>query len=175
MVLDIDVLKKRMEPYRLEEVSPRDHNGIWSLYTSVGSYFRRFQPFPSTMEEALADLTELPFGVDPAAKHSLVLYQQNFLVALLDFIQDYPMASMVYLGSLLVHEDFQGKGIGSMLLRTLETSALECGCQGIWVAVTECNLSARLFFLSKGFDVTGVANHRLLNYLIMEKSSVPTM
>ena len=174
MTLDIDVLKKRMQPYRLQEISPGDYDGIWSLYTSVGSYFRRVQPFPSSLNEALADLGALPPGVEPTAKHTFALYEKDQLIALLDFIWNYPAPNMMYLGLLLVHGTFQGKGIGSMILRSLETSALEYGCKRIWVVVAECNLSARLFFQSKGFDATGMAYHRSLKYLVMEKSAIPT-
>ena len=98
-----------MQPYRLQEISPGDYDGIWSLYTSVGSYFRRFQPFPSSLNEALADLRALPPGVEPTAKHTFALYEKDQLIALLDFIWNYPAPNMMYLGLLLVHGTFQGE------------------------------------------------------------------
>ncbi|MEE0777017.1 MAG: GNAT family N-acetyltransferase [Bacillota bacterium] len=177
--MDLDVLKQRMAPYRLVEITDREHDGIWELYTSVGSYFRSFQPFPVSLEEALADIATLPEGADPEKKHSLAAYDGAAIVAVLDFIEDFPVMDMIWLGLLLVHRDFQNRGIGSMLLRSLESVALEQGCLRMIVAVGESDLSSRLFWQSKGFDVAGITTYLrrdgfAMKYLIMDKNAIPT-
>lgn len=61
-------------------------------------------------------------------------------------------ASLSLLGSLdflYVHKDFQGRGIGSTLLKQLERTARK---KGISAIVVESNITARCFFEKKGFN-----------------------
>lgn len=56
-----------------------------------------------------------------------------------------------YLCRFYVHKDFQGQGIGTLLLKALEQKANELGLDEIH---TEASISAKPFFLSKGWIET---------------------
>lgn len=49
-----------------------------------------------------------------------------------------------------VHRDFQGQGVGSRLLEVIEHKALE---EGIKKMTTEASITAKPFFLAKGFII----------------------
>lgn len=55
-----------------------------------------------------------------------------------------------YIDVLYVHKDFQGKGIASQLLKTLEQKAFELELRKIY---TDSSITAKPFFLSKGFVI----------------------
>lgn len=55
-----------------------------------------------------------------------------------------------YLDLMYVHKDFQGKGIASQLLKTLEQKVIELALQKIY---TDSSITAKLFFLGKGFVI----------------------
>lgn len=60
------------------------------------------------------------------------------------------LTSSRYLHRLYVHKDFQGQGIASRLLQTLEAKARELHLEEI---TTESSITAKPFFLAHGFVV----------------------
>lgn len=60
------------------------------------------------------------------------------------------LTSNGYLHRLYVHKDFQGKKIGSLLLRAIEERARELGLSEM---TTEASVTAKPFFLSQGWDL----------------------
>jgi putative acetyltransferase len=55
-----------------------------------------------------------------------------------------------YLDMMFVHPHYQGLGVASLLLKTLEAAGRE---QGLLLITTEASLTARPFFEKRGFDV----------------------
>jgi putative acetyltransferase len=55
-----------------------------------------------------------------------------------------------YLDFMYVHKDYQGKGVGAILLMTIETFAR---AQNISTLSSDVSLTARPFFLKKGFQI----------------------
>jgi putative acetyltransferase len=55
-----------------------------------------------------------------------------------------------YLDMMFVHPQYQGVGVASLLLRTVEATAQN---QGLRCLTTEASLTARPFFERRGFDV----------------------
>lgn len=51
---------------------------------------------------------------------------------------------------MFVHPHYQGLGVASLLLKTLEAAGRE---QGLLLITTEASLTARPFFEKRGFDV----------------------
>lgn len=76
-----------------------------------------------------------------------------------------------HLDMMFVHPDYQGIGVASLLLETVEAEARRCGLTQI---STEASLTARPFFEGKGFVVLArqeveKRGHRLENFR-MEKT-----
>lgn len=55
-----------------------------------------------------------------------------------------------YLDRLFTHKDFQGRGVASLIVSTLENDALSLGLKEI---TTEASITAKPFFESKGYIV----------------------
>ena len=51
---------------------------------------------------------------------------------------------------MFVHARFQGRGVATALLRQVEAAALEAGLSRVF---TEASITARPFFLSRGFEL----------------------
>lgn len=73
------------------------------------------------------------------------------------------ITSKGYLHSMFVHEDFQGKGIATILLNDIERYAITAGIMRI---TSEVSLTARPFFLKKGYIVE-VEQKRKANQLCL--------
>ena len=55
-----------------------------------------------------------------------------------------------HLDMMFVHARFQGRGVATALLRQVEAAALEAGLSRVF---TEASITARPFFLSRGFEL----------------------
>jgi GNAT superfamily N-acetyltransferase len=78
-----------------------------------------------------------------------------------------------YLHRFYVHKDFQGQGIGSLLLETLEFKAQALGLKEI---TTEASITAKPFFLAKGWIVKKqqskfLRGESFINYKMSKKLS----
>ena len=80
------------------------------------------------------------------------------------------MNAVGHLHSLFVHKDWQGKGVGTMLLSEAERLALEYGAEKI---TSEVSITARPFFERHGYrtvkEQKAKANRMYLTNFVMEK------
>jgi|GEM_PF-3309166 len=84
-------------------------------------------------------------------KFILGLYDEHMLIGLLDIIRDYPEAGIWTIGYLLIHPAYRSQGLGSKLIKDLETSLYPSKLRCI---VQEQNVRALKFWKSNGFLIT---------------------
>ena len=77
-----------------------------------------------------------------------IIYQEGFIIGLLTYHIDGQDCELVSINS-----DSSSRGIGSMLLRSLEDEAIDQGCQRIWAITTNDNLQAMRFYQKRGYDL----------------------
>jgi len=125
----------------IRPASPKDNKQIGQLiYDTVRTINRK--DYTQEQVEAWAPDVEL-FSV----------YEESYA-----FVADFHgkiigfgnLTSNGYLHRLYVHKDFQGQGVGSLLLRAIEEKARELGLSKM---TTEASLTAKPFFLSQGWDL----------------------
>ena len=87
--------------------------------------------------------------------------EQRFYVAILDdkIVGFASIDTSGYLDLLYIHKDYQAIGIASKLLNCVEKAAKEMGFAEITV---QSSITAKPFFLKKGFVITGEHN-KLIN------------
>jgi putative acetyltransferase len=93
-------------------------------------------------------------------KWSDLMKEQYFLVAEKDFIIT-GFASLdtnCCVDLMYVHKDFQGQKIANQLLSALENKVIKKGFKEIW---TDSSLTAKPFFLSKGFIIKEIYTKKL--------------
>ncbi|MEK3913720.1 GNAT family N-acetyltransferase [Paenibacillus sp. FSL H7-0331] len=61
-----------------------------------------------------------------------------------------------YLDSIAVHSDYQGRGIGTELLRLFQQQAIELGHHKIMLLVDQENASAKQLYVKQGYNEDGV-------------------
>jgi len=73
-----------------------------------------------------------------------------------------------YIDRLYTHKDYQGIGVASRILSTLEKCAKQLGYSEVY---TEASITAKLFFLHKGYEVLQAQNKQhneqtFINYVM---------
>jgi len=82
----------------VRELTHADDDLIYQFQAAHPSYFNHFQDHPVTRQEAIQDVTDLPFKALPEQKAYLDVFRQKQLVLIVDLIIDYPLPSLVWLG-----------------------------------------------------------------------------
>ena len=96
-----------------------------------------------------------------------ILYADGFIVGLLTYHINGEDCELVSLNSSLT-----GRGVGSMLLRSLEDEANEHGCKRIWAITTNDNTQALRFYQKRGYEMEAIYFDSLAQ-LRERKPSIP--
>lgn len=105
---------------------------------------------------------ELPPGGKAENNRHFLLYTYNKkLIGLLDYYCGYPKADAIYIGSLFLKQDCQGKGYGRETARHLEELAIQQGFLWAYCGVGLKNWGALRFWTNCGYTmVTKVSGDR---------------
>jgi ribosomal protein S18 acetylase RimI-like enzyme len=74
----------------------------------------------------------------------------------------YPWLYGPYLALLAILPDYQGRGIGSAILRWMEAE-VHGTANNIWACVSSFNTDAQTFYIKHGFDTVGILPNLLRN------------
>jgi len=96
-----------------------------------------------------------------------IVYMDGFIVGLLTYHISGDSCELVSINSTLT-----ARGIGSMMLRSLEDEAAQQGCKRIWAITTNDNLLAFRFYQKRGYVMKAV-HENSLEKLRQSKPSIP--
>ena len=155
--------------YDVKELTENDLEDIYNLCKDNKEYYEYIRVKP-TLENVKEILNEIPPSSSKENKNCIGLYSFNKLIAILDFIEDYPDSTSCFIGLLIINKEYQGKGIGKEIIESLIKISEGNGYKRIGLGVIEDNISAKLFWKNRGFIPTGVVyNHDKYNVIMMEK------
>ncbi|MBQ4288492.1 MAG: GNAT family N-acetyltransferase [Clostridia bacterium] len=92
----------------------------------------------------VSEISESAWTDSFRGRHAVLAETGGIIIGFADAAED------GYLDRFYVHKDFQGKGIGSLLYRDIESFLMDAGAGMI---VTHASITALPFFLSRGFSV----------------------
>ena len=95
------------------------------------------------------------------------VFNDGFIVGLVTYHIDGDSCEMVSINSTL-----SGRGIGSMLLRSLEDEATQEGCKRIWAITTNDNLEAMRFYQKRGYELKAIHFDSIAS-LRLKKPAIP--
>ena len=70
----------------------------------------------------------------------------------MDLVDGYPSERIWFIGLLLVHPDFRGKGLGRCITESTQSAAEENQVEALMLGVLKCNTAALRFWKSLGFE-----------------------
>lgn len=106
-------------PYLVQELTENDLSQMLELEKSQSTYLKLQGKQNLTIEEIKSDLTSIPLSVKSEQKWTLGFFKADKLVAMIDFLTDYPEVQSVWIGLLLVSKNEEQQGIATHLLKAL--------------------------------------------------------
>lgn len=153
-VWNIMDIKKLAVGYEIRELNKNDLDLIFNL--SVGNHmFYEYCPPYVTKESIQNDMNALPPGKRKEDKFYVGYFDQEQLVAIMDFIIKYPDEETVYIGLFMMEQKYQGKGIGSKIINEFSEYVNQLGFQHIQLAFAKGNSQSESFWLKNNFVKTG--------------------
>ena len=132
-----------------------DEAAVLAIYQSNPDYFAlTVQPAP-TLAMVQEDAAARPAEVSKWDKHYGLLKVDDRPVGVLDRLNGYPEADIVYIGLLMLAKSEQGQGLGQRVIRGLRKQFKQQGFKRLRVAVVSANTGALTFWERLGFKPLG--------------------
>lgn len=169
MNLSID-MKKLSSQYSVRKLKDEDVPAIYELSAGNTIFYQYCPPFV-TKEGILADMNTLPPGTVLSDKYYVGYFKRDELIAVMDLILNYPNKGTAYIGLFMMKKAYQGKGIGSDIIRECLQAVKGYGYGFSRLAFAKGNPQSEAFWKRNGFEKTGVeSDHGDYVAVVMEKA-----
>lgn len=128
--------------------------------------YYKYHPPIVTKESIIDDIKALPKNKDYKDKYYVGYFDNDKLIAVMDLILSYPNAETALIGLFMLDIEYQGKEIGSSLIKDLLKYLKEFGYQKIRIGVDKGNPQSNYFWKKNGFVEGKEADSE---YIVMER------
>jgi GNAT superfamily N-acetyltransferase len=154
-------------PLETRPLTASDLPALQAVMVGTPGYFEAIgaaQPDPQGHTEAQAVLEDLPPGKSAHDKIVLGLWLDGALVGCADLVIGYPRPEVAFVGLLLVAEELQGCGLGTVAFAELARRAQDRGCERMRLGVAQGHTQAEHFWTRRGFSATGEVGRDLTGH-----------
>ena len=156
--------------YKIKKLGAEDIPGILNLEYGNPLYFAYCPPKPCR-ETVLNDLKELPEGKSFEDKFYIGFFENDSLIAIMDFILSFPNEDTIFIGLFMMDSKESGKGKGSAIITEALTAWKRAGYKKVRLAYMKGNMQSKSFWRKCGFTETGVEKENEQGVaVIMEKN-----
>ena len=150
--MDIENISCKYDVRRLTE---KYLNEIYELSIENPLFYQYCPPFV-TKESILEDMKALPPKMTYEDKYYIGFWEGQILIAVMDFITNYPNYNTVFIGLFMINHLFQGIGIGSSIIEECSLYFKSKGYSFIRLGYAKGNPQSEKFWRKNGFTDTGV-------------------
>jgi acetyltransferase len=139
-------------------IKPEDAPLLVELYNSLSPtsiYFRFFRPVKSLSSEMLARFTQIDYDRDVAFVGLLQKEEGQMILGVARLMADPDVTQAEF--AVVIRDDWQGRGVGAMLLEKCISVARERGMRLIWGHVLPENINMLALGRKLGFSVKRVS------------------
>lgn len=155
--------------FTVNSIKEDDLQQVLDLYESNPLFFKHCPPRP-TLETVKEDLSRLPDGKSRKDKSYVGFWEDNDLVAVMDFVRGYPDEETVFIGFFMLNKAYQEKGLGSQIIQEA-IDYFSKTFKKVRLAHVKTNPQAKHFWEKQGFLPTGIeVKEELYTLVIMEKA-----
>ena len=148
-MMEISRLSDRFTVRRLTEA---DAGAVLALRRENGES-QRYCKARLTLAQVPSDMRVAPPGVDRSRKHYVGFYEGPELVAVMDIVDGYPAPEIAYFGFFMMDRRYQGRQIGSGIVRGAEAYLKSTGKRAVRLTIDRDNPQSNHFWRKNGFEV----------------------
>ena len=141
--------------YKIKKMGEEDISRILHLENGNPLYFAYCPPKPCR-ETVLNDLKALPEGKSLEDKFYIGFFENDSLIAIMDFILSFPKEDTIFIGLFMMDSKESGKGKGSTIIAEALTTWKSEGYKKVRLAYMKGNMQSRNFWRKCGFTEAGV-------------------
>jgi len=164
-MLVISKLSRTYDVHRLNDTHVED---IFALCRE-NTQFYKYCEAQLTREQILQDLHITPPGTDLSSKYYIGFYQNDELIAVMDLIDGYPDPDICFIGFFMMNKAYQGKQIGSGIIREAAEYLQSLGYRAIRLGIDKENPQSTHFWKKNGFLVIQEVDRDGWAVLVAEK------
>ena len=164
-MIDLDKLFRN---YKVKRFRDENIDEIFSFCMSNPMYYE-ICGSTLTHDNIRSDLKLVPEGVDIKDKYYIGLYDDDRLICIIDFVDNYPEKGYIFIGFFMVDGLIGNKGIGSNIIDQLVDSFKKMGYKSIRLAYDRENPQSSHFWKKNGFVKIGEKKHEYGNMIIAER------
>ena len=155
--------------YRIKKMEEEDISRILNLENGNPQYFA-YCPSKPCRETVLNDLKAIPEGKSLEDKFYIGFFENDSLIAIMDFILSFPKEDTVFIGLFMMDSKESGKGKGSAIIIEALMAWKSEGYEKVRLAYMKGNMQSRSFWRKCGFTEAGVEKENEQGIaVIMEK------
>lgn len=136
--------------YTVRRLTQNDIDKVYKLCLGNPLYYE-YCPPEVTKESIQKDMTALPDGISLSEKYYLGFFEENSLIAVMDFIDGYPEKEVAFIGFFMTDVSVQNKGVGTEVIQHACKGWKEMGFQAVQLAWVKGNPQAEHFWIKNGF------------------------
>lgn len=141
--------------YDVRKLTENDVDEIYELSIENPLFYKYCPPFV-TKESILEDMKALPSKMTYKDKYYIGFWEGETLIAVMDFITNYPNDNTVFIGLFMVNHLVQGVGVGSSIIEDCSLYFKSQGYSFVKLGYAKGNLQSENFWRKNGFIDTGV-------------------
>lgn len=155
--------------FSVRKLCESDLDRIYDLCKENEDFYRFDPPFV-TRESILSDMRLLPPGKELADKFYIGFFKDNDLAAVMDFVLDYPVRGVIYIGLFITKKSLQRQGMGTRIISGCASCFKKHAYKKIRLAVACGNTPGETFWHKNSFIKTGEEAERKSSvYFLMER------
>lgn len=145
--------------YAARIMTADDVNIIYELSLGNALFYQYCPPFV-TKESIEEDMKALPPGMSYDDKFYVGFFKESKLIAVMDFVFNYPNEETVFIGLFMVDKSEQGKGVGSQIIDECSHCVRKKGYRFLRLAYAKGNPQSEAFWKKNGFESTGMESNK---------------
>lgn len=162
-------INKFSTTYFIRELSSNDVDIIFDLCINNPLYYEHCPPLVSR-QTILDDLQALPPNKTFDDKYFIGYFLNGELIAVMDFIKEYPNKETCFIGFFMMNKKYQGNNIGSSIIDELSNYLKSINYKYIRLGYVKTNIQAKTFWKKNGFKDTGIISKQdLYDVVVLEK------
>ena len=151
----VDYMAGQLLNYQIKLVTRENCTEALEVYTSNQAYFQLFSGGEAGLESIYENLDTIPPDLEREKKVTIGIWDGEVCIGNLDFLLAYPKPDCLYVGLLLIHQNYHGKQVGRQVFEALKSTAGQFGMHTLLLAVVEENAGALKFWQKMGFATVG--------------------